>query len=76
MKLNSFVLYLLLLYSSCCFAQNLVRNPSFEEYTNCDTPDTFYSYDTAAYNNQYFTAKYWVSPTLSTADWFNKCSNP
>ena len=54
-------------------AQNLIRNGSFEETMSCS--DAFlYPYDTAAYSNQYITAKYWVNPTWSTPDYFNKCT--
>ncbi len=73
MKLNNFILYLLLLYNSHCFSQNLVRNPSFEEIYDCSDPFKSMSFDTSGYNNNYGFTKYWVSPTLSTSDWFAPC---
>ncbi len=44
-------------------AQNLVPNPSFEEYSDC--PDNFYQ-------NVYLS---WWNININTADYFNRCSN-
>lgn len=62
------VLIILLIYSNCVFAQNLVVNPSFEEYSICPLN---YSGTARAFKK---TIKYWYSPTLSTPDYLNICS--
>lgn len=46
------------------FAQNLVRNPSFEEFNDC--PNALGTFSKHVKN--------WSTPTLGTSDYFNKCS--
>lgn len=46
-----------------CLAQNLVPNPSFEEYSEC--PDEPFS--------QFFLLEDWTNPTSSSPDYFNSC---
>ena len=59
----SFLLFFAVFYLA---AQNLVRNPSFEQYTTC--PDNV---------AQYARATNWLSPTNGTPDFFHSCStNP
>lgn len=52
---------LLFFFSGFCCAQNLVPNPSFEEYYDCSMPGYF--------NN----VKYWVNPTGYSPDYLNPC---
>jgi OmpA-OmpF porin, OOP family len=54
-----------LLFFISCFSQaqiNLVPNPSFEIKDTC--PNDF---------SQMSRAKYWISPTLGTSDYYNQC---
>ena len=46
--------------------QNLVPNPSFEEYLNCP-----YEFNAVPY-----TAAPWISPLGGSADYYNACMNP
>jgi len=52
----------LLLYTACCFSQNLVSNPSFEQYTTCPNGQCQILYATG-----------WDSYSYSP-DYFNACS--
>lgn len=49
-----------------CLAQNLVRNPSFEQFNECPTD----------FNRGYYAeiAPFWESPSKATPDYFNSCS--
>jgi hypothetical protein len=50
-----------------CFAQNLVPNPSFEDYDECP------------YNQGHLHAPYvqhWADPTGTSSDYFNACATP
>jgi outer membrane protein OmpA-like peptidoglycan-associated protein len=65
MKIGALVILTLLLDTT--FAQNLVPNPSFEQYYECP----------GSYNRQGSARNFapgWVSPTLGTPDLFNRCS--
>jgi OOP family OmpA-OmpF porin len=57
------ILLVLLLSTRFLFAQNLVPNPSFEDYDSCPqgTSD--------------FSVKDWVNPTTATPDYYNVCSS-
>lgn len=55
-----------LLAARVCLAQNLVPNPSFEEYAEC--PVTFST------DPKHFGPAQWNSPSLGTPDYFNKCA--
>lgn len=55
---------LFLILPSLGGAQNLVKNPSFEEYLEC--PNTLGSFSTRV--------KYWSTPTQGSTDYFNTCS--
>lgn len=44
-------------------AQNLVLNPSFEEYSDCPTRE-----------DQLFYAKNWINPSKSSPDYYNNCN--
>lgn len=57
--------YLLWLLPWLCQAQNLVPNPSFEEYTDCPT---YYTLTKLALIQD------WAQPTTGTPDYFNTCS--
>ncbi len=58
------LLVLLLFYSTFTFSQNnLVSNPSFENYTSCP-----------AQNSELYKAPPWFQPTQATPDYFNICS--
>jgi len=61
-----FVLMTILLSLTSVFAQNLVPNPSFEEYEQC--PEIFDSVNPISewINN-------WYSPSLGSPDYFNEC---
>ncbi|WP_196889373.1 OmpA family protein [Aureivirga sp. CE67] len=58
------ILSFLFLLSLKLFSQNLVINPSFEDYTKC--PDTLGVFESSL--------KSWSNPTLGTTDYFHKCS--
>lgn len=47
-----------------CFSQNLVLNPSFEEYTKCPESTDELSF-----------SKKWINPSKSSPDYFNICCN-
>jgi len=46
------------------WAQNLVKNPSFESYTNCPTALGTFQTDVS----------HWTAPTAGSTDYFNTCS--
>ena len=59
---------LLLLFTLCCsgslIAQNLVKNPSFEQYEECpNSLGTFHEH-----------VSHWTTPTQGSTDYFNSCS--
>jgi outer membrane protein OmpA-like peptidoglycan-associated protein len=64
------ILIRLFFISFCIFlyfysvAQNLVKNPSFEEYVSC--PEKI---------SQIRSCKYWKSPSQATPDYFHSCSH-
>lgn len=64
--MNKPVFYIILFTSliTTSFAQNLVPNPSFEEYTSCPWAD-----------NQLHFAAPWTNPGGDTPDFFHTCSN-
>src|SRR6516162_361034 len=65
MKHGAIIFFWILVQVS--FAQNLVPNPSFEQYYECP----------GSYNPQGSTRNFapgWVSPTQGTPDLFNRCS--
>jgi OOP family OmpA-OmpF porin len=55
-----------LLVGRFCFAQNLVPNPGFEEFTKC--PITFST------EPKHFGPNEWNSPSQGTPDYYNKCA--
>jgi gliding motility-associated-like protein len=55
----------LFLFTSISFAQNLVHNPSMEEYYDC-----YYTYTHNPKN-----AYYWYDPTKMTSDYLHECHN-
>ena len=61
-----FLTSFLLLYLPVAYAQNLVPNPGFEDYTLCPGD---YSQNVAE-----FRVKYWKSANLGTPDHFHSCS--
>ncbi len=54
----------MLLFSSLIFGQNLVKNPSFEDFVNC--PNHLGSFDE--------NVTHWSTPTDGSTDYFNRCS--
>lgn len=65
---------ILLLFLLCCYAakgQNLVPNPSFEEYHNCPVFSNNIPYSPTY--DSFLTVKAWVSPTWASPDYFNSC---
>ncbi len=58
------VLYVALSCFGSVWAQNLVKNPSFEAYTNCPEGLGNLSND----------VDFWSAPTLGSTDYFNGCS--
>ncbi|MFS4456082.1 OmpA family protein [Maribacter sp. 2304DJ31-5] len=63
-SLRVFVLMAVLAGRSVSFAQNLIKNPSFEEYMDC--PSTLGNLNTDLIH--------WKTPTLGSTDYFNGCS--
>ncbi len=61
-----FVFYLFLVCSLAA-QENLVPNPSFEEYWNCPTNPG------AVGDNQLERCKNWYKPSLATSDYYNAC---
>ena len=61
MKLKIIISFL---FSQIIVAQNLVKNPSFEEYKNC--PSSHDEFNINVTN--------WSSPTNGTSDYYNRCS--
>lgn len=60
---------------SPCFAQNLVPNPSFEQFNNC--PSSLGGVNYAPGYTNFPTVQSWVSPTQSgSPDYFNACASP
>jgi OmpA-OmpF porin, OOP family len=64
------IIIIVLIYSTNLIAQfgseNLVPNPSFEEYSYCPTGFTIHQLDMV---------RMWRQPTGGTADYYNKCSS-
>jgi OOP family OmpA-OmpF porin len=74
MQRNISIIICLLLCCSQLKAQNLVPNPSFEDYNNC--PSSISNGYPIAYSPAYHnfpTALYWVTPLITTPDYFNIC---
>jgi hypothetical protein len=63
-KHTLFVFSCWLLVINSILAQNLVPNPSFENYTTCPTAAS-----------QLYVAPPWTSPTTGGAEYFNICSS-
>lgn len=61
------LLFLLFLAPIAAFAQNLVPNPSFEQYSSCPS-------GLSGPNSELIKAIPWNYPTEGTADYFNACS--
>ncbi len=53
-----------LYFTQLLCAQNLVPNPSFEDYDSCPM-----------YTGQFFVVQDWYSPTSNSPDYFNSCWN-
>ncbi|EAQ99668.1 OmpA family protein [Maribacter sp. HTCC2170] len=58
------VLVLCMICAPNTFAQNLIKNPSFEKFDKC--PDQLGNFDSDVQN--------WSSPTIGSTDYFNGCS--
>ncbi|RSK41597.1 OmpA family protein [Mangrovimonas spongiae] len=56
------------LFQTILLSQNLVKNPSFEEFKNCPESIGYFSFDEDR------GVRYWLRPTGGTPDYFNKCS--
>lgn len=56
--------YLLILFGLFVNGQNLIKDPSFEQKSDCPTD----------YNSLNEDSKHWNSPTLGTTDYFSACS--
>jgi OOP family OmpA-OmpF porin len=69
-QLNKPVLYIILFLNAyCCAQQNLVPNPSFEEYWECPTAPG------SVGDNQLERCKFWYKPNNATTDYYNRCQN-
>lgn len=66
--MNKPLLILFLFFGSIAFCQNLVPNPSFEEYDTCPTGIS------SAGDYQINHCLGWIAPSLATSDYFNECS--
>ncbi len=62
--MRNFVFIIIILLSKICFSQNLVPNPSFEDYTSC--PDA---------SSQLFYAIPWIAKDNNSVEYFNSCSS-
>jgi outer membrane protein OmpA-like peptidoglycan-associated protein len=62
--MKHFYFFLFLFLSEIIIGQNLVLNPSFEDYYDCPKGISFF------HNN----AKHWSIPNNGTTDYFNSCS--
>ena len=66
--LSIYIKHYLLCFALCCFlsvwSQNLVKNPSFEDFSNC--PEGL--------GNLASDVDFWSTPTLGSTDYFNGCS--
>lgn len=62
--MNKPLLILLLIIGSFAFGQNLVPNPSFEEYNYCPNG-----------TNDPQALAIWFNPTMATPDYYNACAN-
>lgn len=60
-------LFSLFMFLAPIFAQNLVPNPSFEEYEDCP-------YDMTLYPQKQL-IPHWYMPNRGTSDYFNSCTN-
>ena len=72
MKITKITLFIVLiglgiLPSVYSQVENMVLNPSFEEYKTC--PQTYTSM-----NKTHILIPYWTYPTYTTPDYFNRCS--
>jgi len=67
---NKPVLYIifLFLFFTTVAQENLVMNPSFEEYWSCPTSNDLN-------DGQFEKCKHWWKPTMGTSDYFNRCNN-
>jgi gliding motility-associated-like protein len=63
-------LFWTILFSNWTIAQNLVPNPSFEDYIEC--PGVFSNID--AFDMAPSTLEYWSRPTWGSSDYFNSCA--
>ena len=63
-QLRSILICVTLFYGQLMVAQNLVKNPSFEEYKNCPSDFGSLMKDVPG----------WYQPSYGTSDYFNKCS--
>lgn len=66
--MNKPLLILFLIVGSFAFGQNLVPNPSFEEYDTCPTGIS----NPGDYQINHCLE--WTAPTLATSDYFNSCA--
>jgi len=63
-RLTYFYSVLALLYTFTVSSQNLIKNPSFEQFGNC--PERLGNFDTDV--------TFWSTPTEGSTDYFNGCS--
>lgn len=68
---NFVLIALLLLPSLVLQAQNLVPNPSFENYSNCPAAPSEIPYP----SNPAISLQDWFVPTIGTSDYFNTCAS-
>ncbi|MGQ0830011.1 MAG: gliding motility-associated C-terminal domain-containing protein [Bacteroidota bacterium] len=64
MRILTFLSLYFLLLNYTYAQQNLLSNPSFEDYTTCPSS-----------SNQLYLAYPWFDPTGASSDYFNKCAN-
>jgi outer membrane protein OmpA-like peptidoglycan-associated protein len=64
MKIGIFTILFLVFTTMGLYSQNLVMNPSFEEFNDCPTSIS-----------QLQNCKYWSTPNAATTDFFHSCSN-
>lgn len=67
--MNKPLLILFLIIGSFAFSQNLVPNPSFEQYDTCPTGVS------TSWDSQIEKCNSWYAPSAGTSDYFNACNS-
>lgn len=67
--MNKPLLILFLIFGSIALGQNLVPNPSFEEYDTCPTGVS------TSWDSQIEKCNSWYAPSPGTSDYFNACNS-